>query len=446
MHNSARISTLLTIICLLLVIFTPLTISAQIDSPYSRYGLGKLVDFSSGPSKGMGGIGYGISHSPSPNPLNPASYATVDSLTFVFDMGVNYTNTTFKDQTGKYSKSGGGVEYITALFPLSKQLGLSVGLLPFTKVGYKMGGDKYTEEVGNDGEKIPYHVDHTGEGGLSRVYLGLGYDLPIKGLRAGFNVSYLFGKLTYTNQVTNITGYETGLPSEQSTLNVTTAKVDLGLQYSFPVTKTNILTLGLVYSPKINGTGKLKRLLYEANGVNTEPIDLINERVNTGLPNSFGFGFTYTMANKILVGADFGYEKWKDARFTDLLGDGMTSSDRFNNRKRVAVGFEYRNAVYSRKYLDKVKFRAGFNYTDSYVNVNVPTAKAKGYDEYGASVGVGLPISDREGIGNRTSYVNISFEYKYLKPQVPSMVTEKFFGISLNMNFSEFWFFQRKIN
>lgn len=68
-------------------------------------------------------------------------------------------------------------------------------------------------------------------------------------------------------------------------------------------------------------------------------------------------------------GADFGYERWKDARFTNDLDDGLTKGQRFNNRIRVAAGGEYRIAEYSRKYFEKVKFRAGFNYNNSYVNL-----------------------------------------------------------------------------
>ena len=64
-------------------------------SPYSRYGYGKLADNSIGMSRGMGGIGYGLRNSQQINVMNPASYAAMDSLTFLLDLGANIPDSNF---------------------------------------------------------------------------------------------------------------------------------------------------------------------------------------------------------------------------------------------------------------------------------------------------------------------------------------------------------------
>ena len=63
-----------------------------------------------------------------------------------------------------------------------------------------------------------------------------------------------------------------------------------------------------------------------------------------------------------------------------------------------------------------------------------------GYKEYGASLGFGLPLVD-----NR-SYLNLSFEYVKVHPEMKTMIDEQYFRFTLNYCFNEFWFFKRKVN
>lgn len=420
------------------------TVEAQTDSPYSRYGLGNLRDQATGPGKGMGGVGYGLHTSQSANPLNPASYGQVDSLTFIFDIGVNYNNTSYKENQNKASKSGGGLDYITILFPVSKRLGVSMGVLPFSSAGYTLGNPRTMQD--SEGNNVSYFTKHAGSGGLSQVYVGLGYKLPITGLSLGANVSYLFGKLKHENVVTQVVPFEATLPSEYSTVNVTTVKLDFGLQYKLDLKDRSSFTLGAVYTPKINGRGKLVRTQVWPNDIKT-PID---QTVATGTPHTLGVGFAYNRKQNLLLAADVTLQRWSKVEFTSLLADNLNAKDRFNDRWKLALGAEYRIAQYSKKYFQKIKFRGGVNYSNSYVNVNTSNKEAitapKGFDEFGATVGFGLPLRDREDAGGRTSYLNINFEYKYLKPELKGMVSEKFFGVSFNMNINELWFMQRKIN
>lgn len=422
--------------------FLAISVNAQTNSPYSRYGLGALKDQTTGPSRGMGGVGYGLHTSQSANPLNPASYAQVDSLTFIFDIGVNYNSTSYKENGAKDTKSNGGLDYVTALFPLSKKLGLSFGILPFSSTGYRLGSVKTAKNELED--ETTYHVLHDGSGGLSQVYLGLGYKLPIQGLTAGFNVSYLFGNLNYANELTGISEVGSYRTAERAKLNVTSVKFDLGLQYQMKLKDMSALTLGLVYNPKINGTGKLTRLQIDPD---TRLVikELYNGSINAGTPHMFGAGAIYNYKRRMLLGFDVKYENWKGVNYSDEMNDGLNSSNRFNNRWKFAAGAEYRVAEYSQNYFQKIKFRGGLNYSNSYVNVNTEDKKIKGYNEYGATLGIGLPLTDKDAVGGRTSYLNINFEYKYLRPEQKNMVSERFFGVSLNMNINELWFYQRKI-
>ncbi len=63
------------------------------SSPYSRFGYGILGDNAIGAQRAMGGVGYALHNNRQINVMNPASYASMDSLTFLFDIGLTYQNT-----------------------------------------------------------------------------------------------------------------------------------------------------------------------------------------------------------------------------------------------------------------------------------------------------------------------------------------------------------------
>lgn len=412
--------------------------NAQTDSPYSRYGYGVLKDQAVGPSKGMGGIGYGLRTSRSANPMNPASYSKVDSMTFTFDIGVAYRNGRLSDGSNSANKPGGGLDYITVLVPLTRGLGLSFGVLPFSSVGYKFGN---SEEDGT----LTYTNAFSGAGGLSQVYAGLGYETPLKGLSVGANASYLFGSLDHTRSIISLTG-SANTSIDQTEMFVKALKLDLGLQYEIPLSKMNTLTLGATFSPKINSKGDYENRHHDINpstGVAIESDTTKYDGVSAGLPATYGFGFTFNHDDRVIWGADVTYQKWSDIKYSEHMGDALDAKDRFNDRWRFNAGIEYMVNPYERSFFKRVKYRGGVNYSNSYLNAVDSKGVIDGYNEYGATVGFGFPF--RNSYDYRTSYININFEYKKLKPKASSMISEEYFGVSLNLNISELWFFRRKV-
>lgn len=66
------------------------------NSPYSRFGLGSLKDQSQGFNKAMSGVALGFRDGNRINMQNPASYSAIDSLSFIFDVGLTLQNVNFK--------------------------------------------------------------------------------------------------------------------------------------------------------------------------------------------------------------------------------------------------------------------------------------------------------------------------------------------------------------
>ena len=108
-------------------------------SPYSKQGFGLLNDNASGIQRQMGGVGYAMQNGRVINAMNPASYSQVDSLTFMWDVGVGLTNLWSQEGDKTGYNFGGGLDYITGQFRITKHLGGSFGLIPFSSVGYTFG-------------------------------------------------------------------------------------------------------------------------------------------------------------------------------------------------------------------------------------------------------------------------------------------------------------------
>ncbi|NDV68382.1 hypothetical protein [Dysgonomonas sp. 25] len=431
---------------LALLVFFAGSLAAQMtNSPYSRYGYGVLKDQTVGPSKGMGGIGYGLRHKQGANPLNPASYTSVDSLTFMLDMSVNYTSSKLTENGANQTDDNGGLDYLTMLFPVTKNMAVSVGAVPVSSVGYSFGS---IESAGG----VSYKKTFDGTGGLSQVYGGLGYQTPLKGLSVGANVSYLFGKMEHKRSLPSIS-VPSNTSSEVVKLKVRTAKFDIGAQYQFDISPKNTLILGAVFSPKINSKGDYEDLTinYDASG-NVESYDGDTvKNVPTGMPATFGLGFTLVHDQRLTFGADVTFQQWENVKYTEKMGDGLPSDskERFNNRVKIAAGVEYAIAPRERDFFKRMRFRGGFNYANSYMNVAHTDAGGvthyKGFDEYGATLGVGIPIKEGELYGGRTSYINVTFEYKRLEPKMKAMIKEEYYGVSVGINFNEVWFWKNKL-
>ena len=158
----------------ILLMAMTMTVSAQsgTNSPYSQYGLGIQSDQTSGFNRGMGGLGLGFRDGGQVNFINPASYSGVDSLAFIFDVGMSGQITNFKENGVKKNAKNADFEYAVAAFRLLKHVGMSFGIVPLTNVGYKY----VTAEELNDSRTTFYQNFYTGSGGLNQVYVGAGWE------------------------------------------------------------------------------------------------------------------------------------------------------------------------------------------------------------------------------------------------------------------------------
>ncbi|MBR0361273.1 MAG: hypothetical protein IIX35_02740, partial [Paraprevotella sp.] len=164
--------------CMLLLVAT-LHLSAQTNgtnSPYSRFGLGNLKEASQGFNKGMGGVALGFRDGGLLNKQNPASYSAIDSLAFIFDLGMSLQSSKFKSGGNSVNTLNTSLDYIHAGFRLRSGIGFTFGFMPYTSMGYNFSEKKKLSNDFISGNSREYVNQYLGNGGIHEVFVGLGWN------------------------------------------------------------------------------------------------------------------------------------------------------------------------------------------------------------------------------------------------------------------------------
>ncbi|MEG1564888.1 MAG: hypothetical protein RR365_14370 [Bacteroides sp.] len=416
-----------TICALLLTVFSGVAIAQNnTNSPYTRYGYGDLVDQNFGNSKAMGGIAYGLRDGSQINPLNPASYTAVDSLTFLFEGGFTLQNVNMSLGTTKLNAKNSSLDYLSMQFRMRKWLAMSIGLLPFSNVGYSLNQGSPATDASPDNVKM-----YSGDGGLHQLYVGIGAKVW-KNLSVGANVSYFWGEISRTT--TMLFPSNSGADSYQQLTHmaVTDYKLDFGAQYTQAFGKKHALTFGAVFTPKktLNNDTYIQTTMSNATG-GARSISTKDTAVVAGIPSSLGFGLTYNYDKRLTVGLDYSIQKWGDVMY-------MNQSHTFCDRSKISFGAEYLPSMVKRSYFSHVKYRLGAYYTTPYYKLEGTDQRAT--REYGVTAGFGLPMPMTRSI------VSITAQYVRVKGLVPTAIDENRLRLSIGITFNDRWFYKRKVN
>ena len=390
------------------------------NSPYTRFGYGDISDTNPGELRAMGGLAFGSRTRTSINTANPASYSAVDSMTFMFDVGVSALGSRFSETAGYTNKFNANLEYITMQIPVWKNVGLSAGLLPYSFSGYNFYS---TSDLSY--ELFPDTVTSTqyfsGNGGINQVYGGMSINL-FDHISLGFNAYYMFGSSINSRQLSfSATDF---YPSyQQDSITVSSFRFRYGLQFYNTFAKKHDVTLGLVYEAKT----KLDATYSERTGsVESDATPYQTSYSDFEMPEMYGLGLNYSYSKQLTLGVDYSLQKWGEAKY-------MGATDSLSNRSKFVVGAEYIPNPRGRKYFDQVHYRAGLNMSAPYYKINGVTQPKN----YGVTFGIGLPLK------NSNTLVNATFEYG--KIGTSGTLREDYLKFTLNAVFNENWFFKRKL-
>ena len=357
------------------------TSTAQVtnSSPYSRYGIGDISGRGFAQGFAMGGTTIAMQNDSTPiffiNTGNPASYSGIRLTTA--ELGENFNRTQLQSSTAKKTINNASLAYLSLAFPIKKWWGVSIGLLPYSSVGYKVSD--HQDVTGGGGVDFLYE----GSGGINQVYFGNGikplYGLPDNFLRSkkyeklkenrnyakanrilkrkkswqsfslGLNASYMFGNIDNSRRSV--------FPSNTSSFNTRAATIahlgdfyfDYGAQYSYTIDslngrdlKDNVkLLMGATFAAQTDMAAKIDSLSYTYfnNSIGSEiGKDTIRNvqgaKGNIQFPLSFGFGLGIKKGDRWLVAADFAIQNWSTF-------SAFNKSQDLKNSMRVSLGAQY---------------------------------------------------------------------------------------------------------
>ncbi|MBQ7631987.1 MAG: hypothetical protein IJS82_04435 [Paludibacteraceae bacterium] len=383
------------------------------SSPYSRYAYGDMNENVPTAYRAMGGVGIGMRNNRAICPAQPASYTSCDSLTFMLDIAASASWSHYKDVSGVKNKANGNLEYLTIQVPLWKRwIAVSVGLLPYSSVGYDIAISDSTAGGG-----YHYTTTYTGNGNISQVYGGLSFNI-CNWVAVGANVYYMWGDL---NRMRTLAFTESNLNTtvQSEILSVSNVRFRAGAQL-FHTWGKHSVNVGAIFESKM----KLNcaKVTIETQTNDTIPV----EKEGWELPMVWGVGAGYNWNNRLTLGFDFERQCMADARYEGA--PGMFSGLR--DRNRFAFGAEYRHNPMGRKYVERMMWRAGVSVQDEYLVLI-------GAKRISATVGIGFPLPT---IG---TVINMTVEYTHRGNT--KGLEDNGLRFTIGAAIAENWFFKRKL-
>jgi hypothetical protein len=400
----------------------------QTSSPYSRFGVGDLLSRNFGRGEAMGGLGIGLSERSNLNLINPAGIGKMDTMQFLFEMGVNDRVTLLKSSSVSKSTNNVGFSYLAMGFPIiPKFWKASVGIMPYSGVGYFMSDTKIDPAIGQ------VSTEFAGNGGISEFFIQNAFRPDkFQYLSLGFTLSYLFGPMTQSKTLIfpeDSTYFST---RSQTSSIVNDIHLSYGAQLHFPIKKDYFLNIGGVFENQSDIRTESRELVY-ASGLGISDTLFYREDPNNSiiLPKAFGGGVSFGKENKFTIGADYRTMNWENALF-------LGQQDSLSNSQELIIGMEYiPDAVNPMYYYKRMSYRGGFKYGKSYIQL-----RETQINEFGITFGVGLPV--RADRGGRPSLLNISAELGKRGTIENNLISEFYGLLSVQLTLRDIWFFKIK--
>ncbi|MBL4887674.1 MAG: hypothetical protein JKZ03_04330 [Flavobacteriaceae bacterium] len=394
----------------------PLVIQNGDASPYSFFGIGTLNFRGTAENRTMGGLSI-LSDSIHTNLSNPAAYADLKLVNYT--IGFNHKELSLKTKSQSESTSVTGLNYLAISIPMGK-FGAGFGLLPVTSVGYAL--ESKADEVTRR---------NTGEGGLNKVFLALGYNL-FKGFNIGIDASYNFGKIT--NRALRI---DEGVQFDTQELNESDLvgfSFNFGAMYKTMISSQLQFSSAISYSPSTDLSSKNTRALQTVDFVNfgsirvTNSIDVDVPDTDITFPSQLSVGFGIGKPRNWFVGAEFVNKQISgNNRSLDLFN--LSENVVFDDITMYKLGGYYIPKYDSfSNYWSRVTYRAGIRFENLGMTIN-----NEEINEFGISFGVGLPVRN-------FSNVNIGFEIGRRGTKNAGLVEETFFGGFISLSLNSKWF------
>jgi hypothetical protein len=400
-------------------------------SPYSRFGIGQLKSKSVNTRlQGMGGIANAVASNRFVNPSNPATYTHFDSLSFLFNAGLQMSSSTYRTSTLTEEGSNASLSYFSMGFPVTRHWRVGIGLLPYADIGYNIVVSDVEEGIGR------YNYAFNGDGGLNQLFFGNGFKITDR-LSVGVNLTYVFGRNTTSTLLYFPDSTLYANTKTEQRLLANDFMFDYGIYYTQPLANDYQLNMGLVYGQKVNLDVKREKLVRSLFGGVDGGVEYILDTIayqperegKLELPHTFGLGLGFEKKNRWMIGLDANWQNWETFTIDDR-------PDSLQNAWNIAVGGEFtpRHTSIS-KYWSRVTYRLGARYNQTYLKLY-----GQSINEFGISFGLGLPLP------RSLTTIDLSLEVGQGGTTAKNLIQETFVNFTVGVSIYERWFVKRRYN
>ena len=433
-----------------------LTVAAQENSPFSRYGIGEYYTSQHILSRSMGGLtaayadGLNNNVGQSINFNNPATYSGFYMASFDLGLTINSRTLRSNNPIGKFTSNNFIPSYLAIGAPLSrvKGLGIAFGLKPVSNISYSV--ENLTRVAGDSLQTL-----YEGSGGLNQAFVGIGKKW--KTFSIGANTGYNFGRKEISTRKIFLNDTVAYYQSNSATTtNFGGVFLSGGLQYEVSLhKKTNteaktaenyLLRFGITgtLQQNLNATQNISRQTFTYGTSGDIKIDSVSEQDNIKgkilLPSSYAAGVTLhkTSTNSRglfelwSIGLEYTSTQWAKYRFYD-------QTDKLSNSWQMKLGIQFApDPLSGSNYWNNVNYRAGLYIGKDYIN-----SDGNGLKQFGVSFGAGLPIRKWSSYDNQFTVLNTAFQFGKRGSGVNN-ITESYFQFSLGISLSDLWFVKRR--
>jgi hypothetical protein len=403
------------------------------SSPFSTFGIGEPYGNNLIQNQGMGGTGVSQPQYWAVNNANPA--LLVFNYLTSFQAGALIESRTLAADTLSQKSISGNLAYLVTAFPLKAgKWTTSVGLMPLTRVNYKVA---YQEQIFNNASPTTVidtaQITEQGSGGLNQVYWAHGVRIH-KNWSIGVRAAYIFGSINndFSNTLANSSQSLPFAVGIKEQTYIKDFKFSGGLSFS----KDSVfggnyrISAGAVYNfrtdLKADKTTVIERRFTSGTPLSSDTLAIKGGSIE--IPSSFTAGVSISKGSLWAAALEFSAQDWNDFKNLNVEDNSLDKS------WSVSIGGELTPDQFAvGNYLKRITYRAGFSYekTPFAINNNQLT-------DLGINFGISLP----------TGRSSLDFAFKAGKrgDKSVNVLEETYFKIYFGITFNDRWFIRRRFD
>ncbi len=396
-------------------------IYGQNSSTYSRIGIGDILYSYSASELAIGQLGSSLTYSGSINIANPASWTGINRTRF--ETSLTYSGLYISDNSTNQFNGKAQFNGFTLGFPISDSngIGLTLGLVPYSLISYKVIGNENYLPATNDS----YQVTYEGQGGLSKAFMGASYKLPFN-LMIGATLEYYFGNLDYTSNASfsNTTDISTEYKRIYQPNGLGTTLGIITPDFSPIFNSKSISNLRIGIALNYISTLSTDTILTSSSAVRTDTIG--EGTTDMKIPLRLTAGLSFALNQKYIFSLDASSQDWSQYSF-----NGVKSND-LRNAVKLSAGFEYRPVVdISTSNWGQIIWRAGVSYEQTQYKVdNI------GINQFSIAGGFSYPLS-------YANTIDVAVQYSNRGTKESNLMMEHMVKINVGLSLGELWFLRR---